>query len=74
MDDFDEIVSGIEDTDGEPESYRDLTDVQLMRAFFAVKRDLLGRGVLLHPSEEEDVDKQANYYGMIQEMNRRGLR
>lgn len=74
-DEFAEIVAGMEEEfeDGVPKNYAVLSNVDLMRQYNALKNDLLDRGVLLHPSEPEDIDKQAQYYGMRQELIKRGM-
>lgn len=74
-DDFDSIVEGLEIIDDQkPRNYTDLNDATLLFYFHRVKKDLTDRNVLVNPITEEDIDKQARYYGMLQEMTKRGLR
>ena len=75
MDEFEAIIADVgEIPDPVPQQdYTTLSDIDLVRAFYLVKRDLLERRVLLHPSQEDDIDKRAQYDGMLQEMAKRGL-
>lgn len=73
---FEEIAAGLEIDfgAGEPIDYSHLNNIELMREFFRVKHDLADRGVLLHPSEDQDIDEQGHYFALLQEMTNRGLR
>lgn len=71
--DFAIITQGIEIDIPEGFEYKRLSGPALMMAMTKIRKDMMDRGVLLCPETGEDMDKQSVYFGLLNEMRRRGL-
>lgn len=74
---FEDIIAGvIDEIEVPPTNHWDYTlmsSPQLMRSLILIRTDLMHRGVMMQPVTEDDMDKQSVYFGLMNEMRRRGI-
>lgn len=65
-----------EDVGDEPVvlDYKAMDGVELLEAFNATYQELASKDALLHAHNEHEQDLQAQYYGLITELRKRGLK
>lgn len=76
-DDFDAIIGNLEEEfselDTEGFDYSKFSNIVLVENIVRIRKDLMDRGVLIHPRTEEDMARQSVYYGLFWEARRRKL-